>query len=196
MALGRATEDLRRLAPHDEKDRLVRGRLRDLSLPRDAPVAQHGHAIGNLEHLIETVRDVDHRDAASAQSAQRREQPRHLVSRQARGRLVEDKDLGFGRERAGDRHQRFFGATQVLDAGVGIDVGAESVQRDRSATSRRVLIDHAEAARKAERHADVFGDRHPVDEAEVLMDEGDRQSAQRMSDVDAAKADLAPASSV
>ena len=191
MAVGRTAEDLRWLAPHDQKDRFVRRRLRNLSFPRDAPVAQHDHAIGDLEHLVETVRDVDHRDAASAQPTQRREQPRHLVGRQARGRLVKDKNLGLGRERAGDRHQRLFGAAQILDARVGIDVGAERVQRNRRAAARRVLIDHAEAARKAERHADVFGHRHPVDQAEVLMDEGDRQAAQGVGDVDAAKADAA-----
>ena len=174
MAFGRPAEDLRRLAPDDQKDRFVRRRLRNLSLARDAPVAQHDHAVGDLEHLVEPMRDVDHADAASAQSAQRREQPRHLVGRQARGRLVEDQDLGLGRERAGDRHQRLFGAAQILDAHVGIDVGAERIQRGGGAAARRVLIDHAEAARKAERQADVFGHRHPVDEAEVLMDEGDR----------------------
>ena len=178
VAIGRAAEDLRRLAPDDQQDRLVRRGLRHLPLPRDAPVAQHDHAIGDLEHFVETVRDVDHRDAARAQPAQRREQPRHLIGGQACGRLVEDKDFGLGRERAGDRHQRLFGAAQILDARVGIDVGAERLQRDRGAAARRGPIDHAEAARKAERHADVLGHRHPVDQAEVLMDEGDRQAAQ------------------
>ena len=119
----------------------------------------------------------------------RGKEPAHLVGGQARGRFVEDEDLGLGRERAGDRHQRLFGAAEILDAGVGIDVGAKRVERARGAAARRVLIDQAEAARKAERQADVLGHRHPVDQAEILMDEGDRQAAQRVSGVDAAKAD-------
>ena len=94
-------------------------------LAGDAAVAQHDHAIGDLEDLVEPVRDIDHADAAVAQPAQRREEPRHLVGRQARRRLVEDQDLGLGRERAGDGDQRFLGAAEALDADVGIDVGAE-----------------------------------------------------------------------
>ena len=164
-------------------------RLGDLPFPRDAPVAQHDHAVGDLEHFVETVRDVDHRDAAGAQPAQRGKEPAHFVGGQASRRFVEDEDLGLGRKRAGDRHQRLFRAAQILDAGVGIDVGAQRVERARGAAARRVLIDQAKAARKAERHADVFGHRHPVDQAEILMDEGDRQAAQRVSGVDAAKAD-------
>ena len=46
------------------------------ALPRDAAVAQHDHAVGDLEHFVESMRHVDHRDAARAQSAQRGEQPR------------------------------------------------------------------------------------------------------------------------
>ena len=137
LTIGRAAEDLRRFAPDDKQDRLVRRGLRHLPLPRDAPVAQHDHAIGNFEHFVETVRDVDHRDAAGAQAAQRREQPRHLIGGQACGRLVEDKDFGLGGERARDRHQRFFGAAQILDACVGIDVGAERLERGRGAAARR-----------------------------------------------------------
>ena len=71
-------------------------------------------------------------------------------------------------------------------------------RRARPARARRAPrappVDQAEAARIAERQADVLGHRHPVDEAEVLMDEGDRQAAQRAGDVAAAKATL-PASS-
>ena len=61
-----------------------------------------------------------------------------LVGRQARGRFVEHQDLRLGRERAGDRDQRLLGAAQILDAHVGIDVGAERVKRGRRAAARRV----------------------------------------------------------
>ena len=72
LALGGSAEHLRRLAPDDQQDRLVGRRLRDDALAGDAPVAQHDHAVGDLEHLVETVRDIDHADAARAQPAQRR----------------------------------------------------------------------------------------------------------------------------
>ena len=150
------------------------------ALAGDAAVAQHDHAVGDLEHLVEPVRDVDHADAAGAQAPQRREEPHDLVGRQAGGRLVEHEDLGLGGQRAGDRDQRFLGPAQALDAHVRIDVGAEDLERRRGAPARRLPVDHAAAPRIAERQADVLGDRHPVDQAEVLMDEGDRQARAAM----------------
>ena len=56
-------------------------------------------------------------------------------------------------------------------------VGASGQSTWASAASRRRLdrapVDEAEPARIAGRERDVLGDRHPFDEAEVLMDEGD-----------------------
>ena len=75
---------------------------------------------------------------------------------------------------------------QALDADVRIDVGAEDLERRGGALARRAPVDHAGAARIAEGQADVLGDRHPVDQAEVLMDEGDRQAPERARRVAAA----------
>ena len=137
VALGRSAEDLRRLAADDQQDRLVRRGFAHEALARDAAVAQHDHPIGDFEHLVQPMRDVDHPDAASAQSAQGGEQPRHLIGRQARGRLVEHQHLGLGRERPRDRDQRLLGALEILDPHVGIDVRAEHIQRRGGAPARR-----------------------------------------------------------
>ena len=127
------------------------------------------------------------RDAARAQSAEGGEQPRHLIRRQARGRFVEHQDLGLGGERPGDGDEGLLGSAQALDPDVGIDVGAEHFQRGGGAPARRGPIDQAVAARITERQADVLGDRHPVDQAEILVDEGDRQAPERICHVGAAK---------
>ena len=99
----------------------------------DAAVAQDHHAVGDLEHLVEPVRDVDHPDAARAQPPQRGEQPRHFVGRQAGRRLVQHQDFGVGCQRARDRDQRFLGAREVVDAHVRVDVGADLFERARRA---------------------------------------------------------------
>ena len=92
-------------------------------------------------------------------------------------------------QRAGDGDQRLLGPAEALDADVRIDVGAEDVQRPRRAPARRRPVHHPEAPRIAEGQADVLGDGHPVDQAEVLMDERDRQAPQRLRHVPAAIAD-------
>ena len=63
--------------------------------PTSAPVAQHGDPVGNLEHLVETMRDIDHADAARLQRPQRGEEAVHLVGRQRSRRFVEHKNVGL-----------------------------------------------------------------------------------------------------
>ena len=75
---------------------------------------------------------------------------------------------------------------------VGVDVGAERFQRGGGAPARRGPIDQAVAARKTEGETDVLGDGHPIDQAEILMDEGDRQAPQRIRHVGAAKGHSCP----
>ena len=121
----RATKDLRRLAPDDQQDHLLRRRLVDPALAGHPAVAQHHHAIGDLEHLIEPMRDVDDADPTIAQAAQSDEQARHLVGGEAGGRLVEHEDLRFRGQRARDRDQRFLGPAEALDAHIRVDVSVE-----------------------------------------------------------------------
>ena len=98
-----------------------------MAFPGHPAVAQHHHAIGDLEHLIEPMRDVDDADPAIAQTAQSDEQARHLVGREAGGRLVEHENLRLRGQRARDRHERFLGPAQALDAHVRIDVSIEHI---------------------------------------------------------------------
>ncbi len=175
----RPAKHLRWLAADDQQDRLFRGRLRHEALAGDAAVTQHHHPVRDLEDLVQPVRDVDHSHATVAQPAQGREQPAHLVGRQARGRLVENEDLRCGRQRARDRHQRFLGPAEALNAHVRIDVRANDVERRARALPCRAPIHHAETPRIAKGEADVLRNGHPVDQSEILMDERNRQVAER-----------------
>ena len=60
----------------------------------------------------------------------------------------------------------------------GIDVSVEHIKGSCGALPRRPPVDQAAAPRIAEGEAYVLGHRHPVDQAEVLMDERNRQTAQ------------------
>ena len=66
------------------------------------PVAQHRHPVGEQEHLLEPVADVDDGDAAVPQQPDDIEQPLDIVLGQRRGRLVHDQDAGIVGKRLGD----------------------------------------------------------------------------------------------
>jgi hypothetical protein len=179
-SLRRPPEDLRRLATNDQQNGLVRRRLGDHPLPRNAAVPEDDHAVADFEHLIESMRHVNHADAVPAQPPQSPEQPRNLVRRQAGGGLVEHQDFGVSGERARDRDDRFLCARQILDTQIGMDVCAELGQRSSRPRASRGPIDHAEAARIPQCQADILGDGHPFDQAEILMNERNGHSPNRM----------------
>jgi hypothetical protein len=70
--------------------------------PTRAAVAQHRHAIADVVHLVEEVRDEQDGDALVAQPADEREQRLHFVGVEARGGLVEDQHARIGGD--GARH--------------------------------------------------------------------------------------------
>ena len=109
-------------------------------------------------------------------AAQHGEQPRHLVGRQAGGRLVEHEDLGLDGQRPGDRDQRLLGARQAADARVRIDVARRPAASAVARRAARPAASRSGRARRgiAQRQRHVLGHRHPLDQAEVLVDEGDR----------------------
>jgi hypothetical protein len=183
------SEHLRRLPADDAKDAFLGRHRLHRPLAHDAPVAEDHHAVGNLEHLVEAVRDVNHADAACSQPAQCGEELRHFIGRKARRWLVEHENLGVGRERACDRDERFLGAGKVMDAEVRIDIDAQHAERAHGARPRGLPVNDAKAARVAEHYRNVLGDGHPVDQAEVLVDECDWQSSNRVRDFMAAVGD-------
>ena len=104
---------------------------------------------------VEQARDVGFRQAAVGSSSTRRS---HLH--------------GHG---AGDRDDRLLGRRQIADARVRVDAAAHARESGLRGVARCAPGDQAAAARIAGEDRDILGDRHRVDEAEILMDEGDRQ---------------------
>ena len=66
------------------------------------PVAQDHDPVGDAPDVAKAMRDIEHADAAPAQSIDDREKSVRLGSRQARGRLVEDQHRSLGSDRPGD----------------------------------------------------------------------------------------------
>ncbi len=117
-------ETVDRAADH-VADEAVLGDFGD-RLRRDVPaVAQHGHAVGDAEDLVEPVGDVEHGDPALLQRAGDRQQPVDLVRRQRRGRLVHDQHLDVERQRAGDLDGLLLGERQAGGGAADVEVDAE-----------------------------------------------------------------------
>ena len=95
---------------------------------------------------------------------------------QGRRGLVEDQDVGLDGEGAGDRHHRALGRRQLAD------LARRARRRRRRASSAAAARRRASpqairpsAARVAGDQGHVLGHRHAVDEAQILVDEADRQ---------------------
>ena len=79
--------------------------LRDRPVGDVAPVAEHGDVVGQLDHLVEQVADVEHGHVVGGQRAHDREDRLALLAGQHRGRLVEDQHARAPHERPRDLHQ-------------------------------------------------------------------------------------------
>ena len=145
---------------------------------RQLAVAQHGDAIGELEHLVEVVRDVHDRHAPLLQAVDDLEQAVDIVARQRRRRLVEHEQVGSVLpvdEGAGDRHRGPLRRWQVADRRLDVDVGeAEHVEGLAGATDLVAPADLAEPSHVvAGREGDVLDRAQRADEPEVLVHEAD-----------------------
>ena len=92
LALGRdVVEVAGDAAEHRRQNHAARsgGGLEQAGVPS---VAEHGDAVGNLENLVQVMRDVDHRDRLLLQPADDAKDELCFLLGQRRGRLVHDED--------------------------------------------------------------------------------------------------------
>ncbi len=140
-----------------------------------AAVAQHGDPVGDAEHFVEPVGDVDQAHPLRAQAAQHVEQARDIGLGQCRGGLVEHQHVGSHRERAGDGDDRLAGRRQAAHAHFRCDPAAHAIEHVCGGLLGAAPVDQSAAARVAGNQRDVLGDRHAVHQSKLLVDEGDRQ---------------------
>ncbi|MGC0369302.1 hypothetical protein RKD05_001554 [Microbacterium sp. SLBN-111] len=141
--------------------------------PAHLAVAEHRDAVGDLLHLGDPVRDVDHRRAARDDLAHAGEQLLHLFDTEVLGRLVEDQDARVEGERFRDLHDEALLDRQVGDTRAGVDAHVP-----RGEPFRGPRGGAAEAADAAEADSDghVLGDRQVRQESGVLADDTEAET--------------------
>ena len=157
------------LAPKHQRDQVQRRQFRRHRRPDQTAVAQDRDAVRDLVHLVDEVRDEDHRDSAPLEVAHDAEEQFGLIRVETRGRLVKDQNPRVLFERARDRDElpdgHRIGAERPLD----VDVDIKPFQPLASALARLAPGDQPEPARLAAKRQ-VLGHRHGRDEIDFLVD--------------------------
>ena len=127
-------------------------------------------AIADGADLAQLVADEDDREALVDEATQRLEERVHLLRHEHGRGFVEDEHAAIARERLDDLHALLLADREVLDDRVGSNGDAEAVGSllDRAAGSLEV-----ESCAASPAEDDVLGDRHGLDQAEVLGDHAD-----------------------
>src|SRR5437763_6199594 len=68
---------------------------------------EHGDAVGDVNYQAHVMLDKQHGDAGARYLAQQRRQARCLIATETRRGLVQQQELGFCPERAGDFEEAF-----------------------------------------------------------------------------------------
>ena len=139
-------------------------------------VAQHGAAVGDHDHFVQPVRDVDDGGALGLHAHEHREQPLDLPLLQRRRRLVQNEDPASPPQRLGDRDQLALGEAEGADRAIGVGIEIELRQDVRGLAAHARAIDHrqrTEAAHGRIAERDVLRDRQGRHQAQLLRDRHD-----------------------
>jgi len=122
-------EERRRVAADHLLDDPVRVDLRNGRLCDQPAVAQHRDEVAELDHLLETMRDVDDRDAVVDESTDDPEETLDLARRKRRGGLVHDQHAHLLRERLADRDHLLGPDRQIAQKRARVPALAEPLQQ-------------------------------------------------------------------
>ena len=173
-------EEIGGRAADDHFDEFRRTCVADHLLTDQFAVTENRDAVCNAENLVQAMRDIDHADAAFLQRTDGGKEPLHFVGGKAGCRLIENQHVGLDGERPRNRHQRLFSAREARNAGRGIEIAADQLQCFRRPGLGRLPVDDAGGHGEALCETDILANRHPLNEAEILMDEGDRLALVRL----------------
>jgi hypothetical protein len=162
----------RRRAAHHHPRELLLVEPRGVDGLDQLAVAQHRHAIGDLDDLRQVVRDVDDRHALPPQLADDLEQPARLGIRKRGGRLVEQQHARIDRQRLGELDELALGHAQLGHRCRRVDVEAHPLQVLARLRLERLPVDEPTApAHRPAAHQHVLGDRALRNQAELLVDD-------------------------
>ena len=117
--------------------------------PELAAVAQHGHPVGNVQHLVQAVADKDDGDPPPRQFAGQRQQRIDLVARERGGRLVHDDQPRLRRQRPADRDQLTLRYGEIGDLGARIECYADPLHHRRGGLADAAPVDAVQAPQVA-----------------------------------------------
>jgi hypothetical protein len=150
--------------------RLVRGRAGERR--NGGAVAQHRDAVGDGEHLVEFVGDVDAGDAAAPEFAEQGQQGVHLPLGQRGGRFVENENAGLLAECLGDLDELLAAHAEVADGCVGRDVETHAGEQRARVAPDLVPVDQGPAPWLAA-EKEIFRDAQFIHERELLIDDSE-----------------------
>ncbi len=140
------------------------------TVPIDLPAAQDGDPVGDGHHLVELVRDEDHRAPVVRHRAERDEERVGLLRGQHRRRLVEDEHLRLAVERLQDLHPLLLAHRELPRARAGVDGEAVALGELGDTPLVRARVEDEAAAHVAVvAEHDVLGDGERMHEPEVLV---------------------------
>jgi hypothetical protein len=168
-----AASDLHVAPDHQGSERL-RGRFGGRHGRDRLATAQDGNAVRHRLHLVQFVRDEDHRPSLVGHRAQGFEQRLRLLRGQHCGRLVENQDAGLAIERLEDLDALLLSDRELPDPCAGIDREPVALPEFPHAPLDRTRP-YAERTSLAAVIAedDVFGDGERLDQPEVLVHHAD-----------------------
>ena len=134
-------------------------------------LAEHGHAVGHVQNLVELVGDDDEGLAIGLHVAHDGEQLVRLLRRQHGGRLIQDEDVGAAVQHLDDLDGLLLGNGHVVDLHVGVNVEAVLV-----ADVLHLFAGVGKVQLALQAQDDVLRGREQIDQLEVLMDHADAES--------------------
>ena len=158
--------DLRRHARGDRLDDLLLGRLVALVDADVAAEAQDGDPVGDLEDVVQVVRDEHDREAPVGEALDEVEHLARLGDAERRGRLVEDDEPRVPQHGLRDRDRL---ALAAGERGYGLADGADRGDGERLQRLGRALL-HLGSFRRQSRSCVLAAEVHVLDDVEVVAE--------------------------
>src|SRR6516165_7621099 len=180
--LAAAVDGLRNLAANHVLHQCVTGQGLCRRRDHEATIAQHRNAIGDLQGLLERVRDVDDGDPARPQVADQMEEVDYFLGRKARGRLVEYDDARLVVDSARNLDHLLLGGAEQCHWCRRVDMEIQGLQELLGLNVQRAEPRQQFFIAKL----DVLGGRHGRYQARFLIDHADagRESITWLLEID------------
>ena len=156
--------------PHHVANRTFRGHFGAHFRGDEAPVTQHGHAVGNRKDLFHAVADKEDGNPLLAQPVGQHKELFHLVGRERRSRFIHDQDAYLERNRFGDLNGLLRGQGQPPRRAAHIQLDVE-LGEDRFGLAIHGAPMHNPAA-VAVADKDIFGHIEVGKDHRLLVDRG------------------------